>query len=359
MAMNHIVKSNWAAGLTQNSKQIRKKNPKWLIWAPQLLNLCRWCGAVPSATPPGCRGPCQPLQAPSWHSVPCPRACPVSLGQSRPSGAGWAADAQKGEQNKGSIVPCAPPGLPELTALLFPKTFLQEAVTIIHVDIQKNNSGNTRGGERGNAQQWHGHRDMRGMRRRGAARLAMAHESHWLEDDLLCAAHRWRFLTCKVLLSAPRGQQQLRSYSNRAWSQVRMNKTTWKRERQKVQKLYISEDAGQKSPEGMGVLGHIYFCFPRCHCCRGGLLTSVSMLTPSPEESNNSWLHGYQFAKTRIPWEFHHHFIGHHFWYEKELRLWLSPFLCHHHHQFFSPVPWKMWNFKTTGPQRQSCSFSA
>lgn len=118
----------------------------------------------------------------------------------------------------------------------------------------------------------------------------------------------------------------------------------------RYEKLYISKDAGQKSPEGMGVLGDIYFCLPRCHCCRGGLLTSVSMLTPTPGESNGSWLDGYQFAKKRIPWEFHCHFMGHHFWSEKELRQWLSPCLCHHHYQLFSPVPWRMWNFEITGP---------
>lgn len=99
-------------------------------------------------------------------------------------------DARKGEQNKGDVVPCASPGLPEFTALLFPKTFLQEEVTIVHFDIQKNNSGNTRGGERESAQQWHGHRGMQGMRRREAARPPRAHESHQLDDDLLCAAHR-------------------------------------------------------------------------------------------------------------------------------------------------------------------------
>lgn len=146
MAMNHIVKSNWAAGLSQNSKQKRKKKkPKVTHLSPTATKPVRmmWCG--PSATSPGRRGTCQPLQTPSWHSVPCPCACPLSLGQSLPSGAGGAADAQEGEQNKGHVVPRAPPGLPEFMALLSPKTFLWEAGHHHSCfDIQKNKSGNTR-----------------------------------------------------------------------------------------------------------------------------------------------------------------------------------------------------------------------
>lgn len=73
----------------------------------------------------------------------------------------------------------------------------------------------------------------------------------------------------------------------------------------RYEKLYISKDAGQKSPEGMGVLGDIYFCLPRCHCCRGGLLTSVSMLIPTPGESNGSWLDGISLQRK----EYHENFI--------------------------------------------------
>lgn len=131
----------------------------------------------------------------------------------------------------------------------------------------------------------------------GGGKLPMAHESHWLDDDLLCAAHHWSVWRAKP--------SSLLCGDNSSSGVIKTgpdHKSEWikplgKKERQKVQKFYISKDAGQKSPEGMGVLGHIYFCLPRCHCCRGGLLASFSMLTPSPGESNSSWLDGYQFAK--------------------------------------------------------------
>lgn len=60
---------------------------------------------------------------------------------------------ERESRTKGDVVPCASPGLPEFTALLFPETFLQEEVTIVLLDIQKNKSGNTRRGERESAQQ--------------------------------------------------------------------------------------------------------------------------------------------------------------------------------------------------------------
>lgn len=56
----------------------------------------------------GMPGTCQTSQDPGRHSVSCPRACPVSPGRSRVSGARRAADAQEGERDKGDIVPSAP-----------------------------------------------------------------------------------------------------------------------------------------------------------------------------------------------------------------------------------------------------------
>lgn len=44
---------------------------------------------------------------------------------------------ERESRTKGDVVPCASPGLPEFTALLFPETFLQEEVTIVLFDIQK------------------------------------------------------------------------------------------------------------------------------------------------------------------------------------------------------------------------------
>lgn len=249
-------------------------------------------------------------------------------------------------RTKGDVVPCASPGLPEFTAPLFPETFLQEEVTIVLLDIQKN-SGNTRRGERESAQQWHGHRGMQGMRRPGCP--GPMNLTSWTMTFcvLPTAEGFWRAKSSSLLWGDNSSSGVIKTGPDHKSEWI---KPLGKERDKRYEKLYISKDAGQKSPEGMGVLGDIYFCLPRCHCCRGGLLTSVSMLTPTPGESNGSWLDGYQFAKKRIPWEFHCHFMGHHFWSEKELRQWLSPCLCHHHYQLFSTVPWRMRNFEITGP---------
>lgn len=148
MAMNHLGKSAKlrSAGLPQNSEQQQKKQtPKWLIWALRLLSLCGGCGAIPSATSPSCRGTCQLLQAPSWHGIPCPRACPASLGRSRVSGDRWAADAPEGEENKDDIVPHASPG--NSHHFFSPQLVYGRQLPSFILTLKKNSNNTTAGSE--------------------------------------------------------------------------------------------------------------------------------------------------------------------------------------------------------------------
>lgn len=145
MTMDHIVKSNWAAGLPQNTKQTRKKTPKWLIWAPRLLNLCGWRGA----TSPGRRGTCQPLQAPSWHGVPCPCACPLSLGQSRPSGLDELQMPKRESRTRVTLFPKHCPGCQSSQHCFHPKLSYGRRVTIIHFLTFKKIRVEIQGEERG------------------------------------------------------------------------------------------------------------------------------------------------------------------------------------------------------------------
>lgn len=174
------------------------------MWA--LLKHCSWCAAAPSAASPGCQGPGQPLLALSavslclsrvpgtelafrgWTSCRCPEGR-AEQGRRCSPRAAWAARVHSAASPQNVFT-----GGADHCSFWHAKKII--------VRLQGEERGRVSSNDIG----------MEACREWWGGKQPMAHESHWLDRDLLCAAHRWRFLTCKVLLSALRGQQLLRSY---------------------------------------------------------------------------------------------------------------------------------------------------